>query len=92
MQIRARQRGWAGLIGLLIALLIVFLLGKTVLQQMGLLTAAPKPPTAVAAPGNVQSTTATPAPIAPLEHARALESQVRQQASENMQRIDKAAQ
>lgn len=92
MRTRARQGGWAGLIGLLLALLIVFLLGKTVLQQTGLLNATAKPATAAARPGNVPAEVATPTPAAALERARALEAQVRQQARENEERIDKASQ
>lgn len=91
MRTPARQGGWAGLIGLLIALLVVFLLGRTLLQQMGLLTGTPKP-AAAAAPGSVQAGVATPAPTAPMERARALEQQVQQQARENAERIDKASQ
>ncbi|HEY1326768.1 MAG TPA: hypothetical protein VGI14_07500 [Casimicrobiaceae bacterium] len=92
MRTRARQRGWIGLIGLLLALLIVFLLGKTVMQQMGLLNGTAKPATAAARPSNVQADVATPPPMEALERARGLEAQVQQQAREQMERIDKASQ
>lgn len=91
MQTLARQRGWAGLIGLLLALLIVFLLGRTLLKQMGLLGGASQA-AAVSAPGSAQTTVATPSVTAPMERARALQEQVREQARANEERIDKATQ
>jgi hypothetical protein len=91
MNTRAHQRGWIGLIGLLIALLLVFLLAKTLLQQTGLLNAA-KPATAAARPGTVQTEVTTPPPMEALERARGLEGQVRQQAREQEERIDKMTQ
>jgi len=87
MRTRARQGGWAGLIGLLLALVIVVLLGRTLLKQMGLFADAPA---AVARPGSTQVEHAAPSVAAPMERARALEKQVQQQARENGARIDDA--
>jgi hypothetical protein len=96
-----RQRGWAGLIGLLIALLIVAWLGRTLIAKL-----LPAPGTVVttkgradgsrvpggAAPADDDATTATPAPRNELERARGLESDVRRQAADLEQRIDKGTQ
>ena len=37
MRMRRRQRGWLGLVMMLLALVVVALLGRTVLREMGLL-------------------------------------------------------
>jgi predicted lipid-binding transport protein (Tim44 family) len=91
MHTRARQGGWAGLIGLLIALLVVFLLGRTVMKQMGLL-GTPPPPAAAGAASGAQADAATAPPVQALERARALQAQVQEQAREQQQRIDNATQ
>jgi cytochrome c-type biogenesis protein CcmH/NrfG len=91
MRRRNRQGGWVGIIVLLLAVLIVAMLGKTLLQQMGL-SGAPSKDRAVARPGNVDVDTATPAPMQALERARGLQQQVQQQARDNATAIDKAAQ
>ena len=90
MRTRARQGGWVGLIVLLLAVVIVGLLGKTLLQQMGIVGGAPGD-RAVARPGNVQGDVVVPPPAAALEKARALEKAVQEQARENSERIDKAS-
>ena len=90
MGTRSRQGGWVGLIGLLIALVIVVLLGRTLLKQMGLFSETPAE-RAVAKPGVTQVDAAAPAITAPIERARALEQQVQQQARDNAARIDGAA-
>ena len=87
MGTRARQGGWAGLIGLLLALVIVALLGRTLLKQMGLFA---EPQAVAGKPGSTQVEHAAPAVTAPIERARALEKQVQQQARENAARIDDA--
>jgi predicted lipid-binding transport protein (Tim44 family) len=92
MRTRARQGGWVGLIGLLVALLIVFLLGRTLMKQMGLLGSPPQPASAAASSSAVRAGTATPAPVQALERAHAVDAQVQQQAREQQERIDKAAQ
>jgi hypothetical protein len=98
MNLRARQGGWAGLIGLVLALVIVALLVKTVLAQMGLLDRGGKAagdvahsPSAAAAPASAAEAAAI-TPAAALERARGLEKVVREQARENAERIDKATQ
>jgi len=98
MHTRARQRGWAGLIGLLIALAIVLLLGRTVLQQTGVLAshaAAPETPLsrqlAPDAP-SAQAASATPSFSAPIERARSVETIVQEQARDAAARIERAPQ
>ena len=97
----ARQRGWAAVITLLLAVLIVALLAGTLLRQQ----AAPAAPASRAAPepGGVRAKDpaigaaggetegAVPAPGTAVERARALENSVRQQAADLEKRIDDAA-
>ena len=88
---RFRQRGWAGLIGLLLALVIVGFLLKTVMDQYGL---GRKPggadkATAVG-PASHETTAVVPAPRVAMERARGLEAQVQQQAADQQKRIDDA--
>ena len=95
MNSRHRQRGWLGLIVLLLALVIVGMLAQTVLKQYGLMpgvgtankTAGSRGigPTA---PVNADPTTATPAPSNAIERARGLESTLQQQTQEMGERID----
>ena len=99
-----RQRGWLGLIGLLLALVIVAVLAQKVLKTYGLLSGA-EPGTRSAAergrsgpggPGGVSpapldATGVTPTPTAAMERARGLESAVQQQAQDLNKRIDDAA-
>ena len=89
-----RQRGWIGLIAILIALVIVAVLAQTVLKTYGLLPGAetsaragPRGP-GVAAPAEVDPTAATPAPSTPIERARGLEQQVQRDAQDLGRRID----
>ena len=90
-----RQRGWVGLIVLLIALLIVGVLAQKLMRQMGLVspdqdttrTAGPRgagPTGAVP----VDPTGATPAPRNAIERAKGLESSLQQQTQDMGQRID----
>ena len=90
MRTRAKQGGWVGLIVLLLAVVIVGLLGKTLLQQMGIIGGVPGD-RAVVRPGNVQGDVVVPPPAAALEKARTLEKSVQEQARENSERIDKAS-
>ena len=100
MRTRARQRGWAGLIGLLIALAIVLLLGRTVLQQMGVLS--PHPPAASTpvsrqlapddAAASAQAATASPSYSAPIERARSVDAMVQQQARDAAARVERSSQ
>ena len=93
---RSRQGGYAGLIVLLLALVVVAMLSKTLLGQMGLLgggttTAAAKPNPAATSRAQFEDAAATP-PATALERARGLEQAVQEQARENAERIDKATQ
>ena len=90
---RSDQRGWVGLIAILIALVIVALLAQTLLKSSGLLGAgAPtKAGTRVpgpAAPAAPDSTAAPAAPVTAIERARGLEQQVQRDAQEQARRID----
>ena len=90
-----RQRGWVGLIVLLIALVIVGLLSQKLLKQMGLFSedrvmskaAGPRAPGPIGAvPLDV--TGATPVPTNAIERAKGLESTLQQQSQDMGQRID----
>ena len=94
------QRGWVGLVVLLLALAIVAVLAQTLLKQYGALGGADS--TKSARPGDTSraagqlapapiDTTTTPAPASALERARGLESAVQQQAQELGKRIDDAS-
>jgi hypothetical protein len=85
-----RQGGWIALIGLLLALVIVGMLLKTVMDQYGLTR---KPGTAGQATGLdpvPQDTAVAPPPREAMERARGLEANVQQQAAEQAKRIDDA--
>ena len=97
VSLRAGQRGWIGLIVLLIALLIVAMLTQTLLKQSGLLsgsTASSKfdnPRSAgEAGPAPLDAGSVTPAPTRSLERARDMERQVQQQAQDMGKQIDDA--
>jgi hypothetical protein len=89
-----RQRGWIGLIAILIALVIVAVLAQTVLRTYGLMPGAETSARSgargpgVAAPAEVDPTAATPAPRNPIERARGLEQQVQRDAQELGKRAD----
>jgi len=95
MRTAHHQRGWLGLIGLLLALVIVAVLMQKVLKTYGLLsgvdpetkTAAPRGPGGVS-PAPMDATVVTPTPGAALERARGLESAVQQQATDMNKRMD----
>ena len=91
-----RQRGWVGLVVLLLALVIVAVLAQTALKHYGLLAAADTPAEnkrarlqAPDASGQVDAATATPRNA--LERARGLENAVRQQADDLGRQIDDTA-
>ncbi len=73
---RARQRGWVGLVVLLVALVIVAWLAKSALTSYGL---AGRPATTAAAPGAP--------PTDPRERAKAVEQTVVEKARETARRI-----
>ncbi len=91
-----RQRGWIGLVGLLIALVLVALLAQTVLKTYGLLPgpgaevkAGPRGVGAVG-PAPADPTFATPAATAPIERARGVEQQLQRDAQDLGRRVDEA--
>ena len=98
MQMRAGQRGWAGLIVLLIALAIVLVLGRTVLQQMGLTSppgvtaSTPLPRQAASEPANTQAASSQLRVTAPLERARGVEAIVQQQARDAAANVERSTQ
>jgi hypothetical protein len=81
-----RQGGWIGLIALLLALVIVALLGKTLLQQMGLFPNAAPAGTAARGPGvglaPTDDTAAAPTPTNAVDRAKSLGQQMQQQAED----------
>jgi hypothetical protein len=97
-----RQRGWVGIVVLLLALVIVAVLAQTLLKQYGLLggfdqrSQSARPGEAARGPGMIapapiDPTTAAPVPANALERARGLESAVQQQAQDRAKEIDDAA-
>ena len=98
MRTSHRQRGWVGLVVLLLALVIIGVLGQTILRQMGLLSgdrmttkaAGPRAPGGVGA-APIDATAATPVPANAVERARGLESTLQQQSQDAAQRIDAQA-
>jgi cytochrome c-type biogenesis protein CcmH/NrfG len=88
---RARQRGWVGLVIILVALVIVAVLAQTALKSYGLLPATqaaralrgPPPVSPASDPTSVPAT-----PTAAIERARGLEQQMQRDAQEQAKRID----
>jgi hypothetical protein len=90
-----RQRGWLGLICLLLALAIVAVLAQKVMKTYGLLEPDAKSASerGQRGPGGVGSapldpTVAAPTPRAAIERARGLENAIQQQANDLNKRID----
>ena len=90
-----QQRGWVGLIVLLLALVIVAVLAQTALKHYGLLAPGESAPandsargTAGVAPSQLDPATTTPRNA--LERARGVEAAVRQQADDLGKKIDDA--
>ena len=96
--VRSRQRGWVGLIVILVALVIVALLAKEALKQYGLAPGkgtvkAASPGERARAPGavGVEAIDIDSAPSAPssaLERARGVEDMVKRQADERATRME----
>jgi hypothetical protein len=94
MQPSSRQRGWVGLIVILLALVIVAVLSQKLLKQMGLLPddrtvirSGPRGPgTITGVP--VDATDVTPIPGNAVERAKGLESTLQQQSQDMGKRID----
>jgi hypothetical protein len=87
----ARERGWVGLVVILIALVIVALLAQKLLHSYGLPDApthagARLPPAASPAAGDAASAPAVP--TNPMQRARGLEQQLQRDAQDQAQRID----
>jgi hypothetical protein len=90
MPSRDHQRGWVGLIVILLALVIVGLVARTALKSYGLFE-EPDNARHLAAPGASEADQA--AAITPrnaLERARGVQDMVKEQAIEQAQRIDAA--
>jgi hypothetical protein len=96
---RARQRGWVGLVVILVALVIVALLAKNALKQYGLApdkataSKAATPGERARAPGaaGIEALDLDSAPTAPsgaLDRARGVEDMVKRQADERATRMD----
>jgi cytochrome c-type biogenesis protein CcmH/NrfG len=95
-QLTHSQRGWVGLVVVLIALVIVALLAQTALKSYGLL---PGPDAAVNAgprgvgavgPAPADPTVATPAPVTPIERAHGMEQQLQRDAQDLARRVDES--
>jgi hypothetical protein len=88
----AHQRGWAGLIVLVIALVIVGMLAKTLLETYGLTGAATTASkTTPVGQASHEVGAVTPAPRDAIERARGVEQSVQQQANDLSKRIDEAS-
>ncbi len=81
--VRGRQRGWAAVITLLFALLIVAVMAGILLKQQG---PAPASASGAGAPGAANAD--AEGTSNPMERARALEKTVQQQAADLDKRID----
>ncbi len=93
---RIRQRGWAGLLVLLLALLIVGFLAKDAIVKYGLsgstVVGAPaKGGPAAAAPAAPPGSAASIQSGTPIQRARAADAFVQTQSEENKRKIDDAA-
>jgi hypothetical protein len=95
-QLTKSQRGWVGLVVVLVALVIVAVLAQTVLKTYGLL---PGPDAAVkggprgvggVGPAPIDPTVATPAPTGPIERARGVEQQIQRDAQDLARRVDES--
>lgn len=91
-----RQRGWVGLVVLLLALVIVAFLAQNALRQYGMLagpTPAAKPGEGPRGPGQatqapLDSSAAMPGPTTAIERARGVEQTLQQGAQDISKRID----
>jgi ABC-type proline/glycine betaine transport system substrate-binding protein len=90
MALRHRQRGWVGLVVILLALVIVALVAKTALKQYGLVDDPSKAQRATAARATEAEQAATVTPRNALERARGVEDMVKQGAAEQQKTIDDA--
>ena len=89
MAVRHRQRGWVGLVVILLALAIVALVARTALKQYGHLAEPAKPrPAATGATETEQAAAMTPRNA--LERAKGVEEMVKQGAAAQQKNIDDA--
>ncbi len=86
----ASQRGWIGLVGLLVALVIVAVLAQSVLKSYGLVGGADHVVRGSATQPASSDAARPPAPAAanPMERARSLERDVQRDAQDLSRRID----
>jgi hypothetical protein len=95
----ARQRGWVGLLVILLALLIVAWLAKDALKAYGLSStgeggpAGSRPRAERLNPGvaGAEADGAPSTPMTPLERARSVEGTLQRDADERAKRVDDAA-
>jgi hypothetical protein len=90
MASRARQRGWVGLVLILLALVIVGLSARAALKAYGLFDDQDKPRHAAAPGANEVEKAAAMTPRNALERAKGVEAMVKQGAIEQEKRIDDA--
>lgn len=90
MALRHRQRGWVGLVVILLALVIVALVAKTALKQYGLVDDPSKAQRATAPGATETEQAAAVTPRNALERARGVENMVKQGAAEQQKTIDDA--
>jgi len=90
MALRHRQRGWVGLVVILLALVIVALVAKTALKQYGLVDDPSKVQRATAPGATETEQAAAVTPRNALERARGVENMVKQGAAEQQKTIDDA--
>jgi hypothetical protein len=91
MALRHRQRGWLGLVVILLALVIVALTARTALKQYGLLDQPDKARSVAVKPGASEvEQAAAITPRNALERARGVQDMVKEQAIEQEKRIDDA--
>ena len=90
MALRARQRGWVGLVAILLALVIVGLAARSALKAYGLFDDHDKPRHAAAPGASEAEQAAAITPRTALERAKGVEAMVKQGAIEQEKRIDDA--
>jgi hypothetical protein len=90
MTSRSRQRGWFGIVAVLLALVIVALVARSALKQYGLLDEPGKKDRPVAAGATEVEQAAAVTPRNALERARGVEDMVKQGAALQQKQIDDA--
>jgi hypothetical protein len=90
MSLRHRQRGWVGLIVIVLALVIVAVAARTALKSYGLFDERDEARHAAAPGASEVDQAAAVTPRNALEKARGVQDMVRQQAIEQEKRIDDA--